>query len=63
MPITPVNATKNTISPAGSIKAGVYVWGDTIATWGDALATWGNYAISASNQTKNSTTPTNQTKS
>ena len=52
MPITPVNQSKNSVNPLGARKAGVYLWGDILATWGDALATWGDYAINVVNQTK-----------
>jgi hypothetical protein len=50
MSITPTNQNKNAISPIGSRKAGIYLWGDSEATWGDAAATWGDVAISPTNQ-------------
>lgn len=59
MPAVGTNQSKNTVTPTGARKAGIYTWGDTEATWGDALATWGNYQIVPTNQTKstfNSTT-------
>lgn len=52
MPITPTNQSKNSVNPLGARKAGIYLWGDVLATWGDALATWGDYAISVVNQSK-----------
>lgn len=52
MPITPVNQSKNSVNPIGARKAGIYLWGDVLATWGDILATWGDYAINVANQSK-----------
>ena len=56
MPITPTNQAKNTISPSGARKAGLYLWGDPVGTWGDTVATWGGSGlVSATNQSKSST--------
>lgn len=52
MPISPTNQAKNSIVGVGARKAGIYLWGDVIATWGDALATWGNVSIAPTNQEK-----------
>lgn len=52
MAITGLNQSKNTVSPTGARKAGIYLWGDTEATWGDALATWGGLALVPTNQIK-----------
>jgi len=54
--ISGTNQSKNTVSPTGARKAGVYTWGDTEATWGDVIATWGGLLISPTNQSK-STVP------
>lgn len=61
--ITPTNQAKNSITPTGKFKTGVFLWGDVSFTWGDTLATWGGLLLSPTNQVKNSVTPTNQTKS
>jgi len=52
MSVTGVNQSKNTVSPRGARKAGIYLWGDTEATWGDALATWGGLSLAPTNQSK-----------
>ena len=52
MPITPTNPLKSTVTPSGSVKAGVYMWGDSLATWGDVLATWGGISSVMVNATK-----------
>jgi len=52
MAINGTNQSKNTVTPTGARKAGIYFWGDSEATWGDALATWGGLAISPTNQSK-----------
>jgi hypothetical protein len=56
MPISPVNQSKNTVSPVGARKYGTYLWGDAFATWGDALATWGTFSLNLVNQTKSAVT-------
>ena len=63
MAVSGTNQSKNIASPYGQRKAGVYFWGDSMATWGDALATWGDVFITPTNQSKNIVTPTNQLKS
>ena len=63
MPITPTNQVKNSVSPTGIPKYGVWLWGDVLATWGDTLATWGNLSITPVNQTKNSISGVGQLKS
>ena len=63
MPISPTNQAKNTISPQGAFKTGIYMWGDSLFDWGDSLATWGGLMLSPVNKVKNSITPTNETKS
>lgn len=58
-----INQTKHTVTPTGGRKRGVYLWGDSEATWGDAVATWGEIAISPTNPSKHTVSPTNQSKS
>lgn len=55
MPIAPVNLNKNISTFSGGRKAGIYSWGDTLATWGDALAPWGN-SYSVTNVNKSTST-------
>jgi hypothetical protein len=52
MPITPTNQSKNSVNPTGSVKYGVWLWGDILATWGDAIATWGGLPLVMVNQNK-----------
>jgi len=52
MPISPVNLNKNISTFSGGRKAGVYSWGDVLATWGDAIAPWGT-SYSVTNVNKN----------
>lgn len=52
--ISGTNQSKNTVSPTGARKSGIYLWGDAEATWGDTLATWGGFVLSPTNQTKSS---------
>lgn len=52
MSVTGTNQSKNTVTPTGGRKYGVYTWGDAEATWGDSLATWGNLSITPTNQNK-----------
>ncbi len=52
MAVSGTNQSKNIASPYGQRKAGVYFWGDSVATWGDALATWGNSLLAPTNQSK-----------
>lgn len=54
MPITPTNISKNTITPVGGRKTGIYLWGDVLATWGDSMATWGDSVATFVNQSKSS---------
>lgn len=61
MSVSGTNQSKNTVTPQGSRKAGIYTWGDSIATWGDTLATWGNTAIAAVNQLRSPTGATTLT--
>lgn len=63
MPITPTNQVKNSITPTGKAKYGVFLWGDFSFTWGDSIATWGGLSLTPTNQVKNTITPTNRTKS
>ena len=56
------NQTKNSVTPGQTKKAGYGTWGDTVATWGDALITWGAPTAVFVNVSKNSISPTNQTK-
>ena len=46
------NQSKNTVTPTGARKAGIYLWGDPNATWGDTLATWGGLFLTPINQSK-----------
>lgn len=55
MSVSGTNQSKNTVTPRGALKAGIYTWGDSIATWGDALATWGNTALAPVNQLRSPT--------
>lgn len=52
MAISGTNQSKNTVTPTGTRKSGIYMWGDIDATWGDAIATWGDSMIIPSNQDK-----------
>ena len=50
--ISGTNQSKNTVTPKGARKVGIYLWGDIEATWGDVLATWGGLFITPTNQNK-----------
>lgn len=63
MVVIGTNQSKNIVSPTGGRKSGIYVWGDTQANWGDPIATWGGLLIVPSNQSKNTLSGTNQSKS
>lgn len=52
MSVVGVNQSKTIVTPSGQRKAGIYFWGDSLATWGDALATWGGVTLSPTNQSK-----------
>ena len=52
--ISGTNQSKNTVTPTGARKTGIYLWGDIEATWGDVLATWGGLFITPTNQNKSS---------
>lgn len=52
MAVVGVNQSKTIVTPSGQRKAGVYFWGDSMATWGDSLATWGGLTVSPTNQSK-----------
>lgn len=54
--ISGTNQSKNIVTPYGQRKAGIYFWGDSVASWGDSLTTWGNLFITPTNQSK-STVP------
>lgn len=62
MPITPVNLTKNTITPNGQRKGGYAFWGDDVVTWGDATYNWGSPSSTIVNASKNIISPVNQVK-
>ena len=56
------NQTKNSITPDSNNKAGYALWGDDVVTWGDSNFGWGSPYATFSNVSKNSISPTNQTK-
>lgn len=58
MSISGTNQSKNILSPIGARKAGIYLWGDSLATWGDATATWGGMVLTPTNQSKSSSDTT-----
>ncbi len=62
MPITPVNQTKHSITPANSRISQMATWGDSFVTWGSAILFWGSPTYNVTNTTKHSITPVNQTK-
>lgn len=61
MPITPINQSKNTISPINSAKGAGAYWADSVASWADTFFGWAD-VTSVTNNSKNSISPTNITK-
>lgn len=62
MPITPVNISKNSITPLSSNKGGYALWGDDDVIWGSTILNWGSPSATFANISKNSITPTNVSK-
>ena len=62
MPISPINKTKNAITPSSTNKSGYALWGDNVVTWGSASFSWGAPFASMVNRAKNIISPANKTK-
>lgn len=59
---TYTNQAKNASTFITSDREGYARWGDILATWGDSLFTWGANLTTYTNQAKDATVFTNQTK-